>query len=90
MNQIPPATGIRALAMKVALQKATELSGPQAYEIWCAMPLVATNGSLKELPAAVVHLAMNFNLFSAAWKVLEDKALVYERLAGKAEAFLIR
>jgi hypothetical protein len=85
MTQNPPVTEFRALATNVALQKATELSGPQAYEIWCAMPLVATNGSLKGLPAAVVQLAMDCNQFPVAWKVVEDKALVYERLTGKVK-----
>jgi hypothetical protein len=83
MNQNPPVLGIRALARKVALEKAIKLSGPQAYEIWCAMPVVATNGSLKGLPAAVGQLAIDFNQFPAAWRVIEDKALVYERLTDK-------
>jgi hypothetical protein len=83
MDQYPPVSGIRALARKAALEKAIKLSGPQAYEIWCAMPLVAINGSLKGLPAAVVQLAMDLNQFPAAWKVIEDKAFEYEHLNSK-------
>jgi hypothetical protein len=47
------------------------------------MQLLSTNGSLVGLPGAVVQLAMDFNQFPVAWKVIADKALVYEHLTGK-------
>ena len=83
MDQNPPVTGLRALARKVALEKAIKLSAPQAHEIWCVMHLVSTGESLKGLPGAAVQLAMDFNQFPDAWKVIEEKALVYERNIGK-------
>ena len=83
MNQNPPVTGIRALARKRALEKVLELSGPQAHEIWRAMQLIATNGSLEGLPGTVVELAMDLNHFLEAWKVVAEKALAHERNTAK-------
>jgi hypothetical protein len=64
---------------KVALENAIELSAAQAHEIWRAMQLVATGESLKGLPGAVIQLGMYFNQIPDAGKVIEEKALVYER-----------
>ena len=83
MDQNPPVTGLRALARKVALERAVQLSGPQAHEIWRAMRLIATNESLEGRPGAVVQLAMDLNHFPDAWKVVAEKALVYECNTGK-------
>lgn len=80
---IPPVTGIRTLARKFALEKATKLSGSQAHEIWRAMRLLAINESVEGIPSAVIQLAMDFNLFPAARKVVEDKALDYQRDLAK-------
>jgi len=76
MDQNPPVTNLRALARNVT---ASEFSGSQAHEIWRAMQLIATNGSLKGLPESVIHLAMELNHFLNAWKVVTEKALAYER-----------
>ena len=83
MDQNSPVTGLRALARKVALERAIKLSGPQAHEIWRAMRLLAINRSVEGLPGAVAQLAMDFNQFPVAWKVIAKKAFIYDRLAGK-------
>ena len=80
MDQNSQVTGIWALAKKVALKKAIKLSGLQAYEIWRALQLLVSNESLDGRPATVVQLAMDFNQFPVTWKVIADKALVYEHL----------
>ena len=83
MDQNPPVTGIRALAIKVMLEKVSELSGPQAQEMWRVMQIIETNGSLNELPGSMIQSAMDFNNFSAIRKVVEEKALLYERNTGQ-------
>ena len=80
MDQNPTITDPRALTRNVA---ASELSGSQAYEIWRAMQLIATNGSLKGLPDSVIDLAMELNHFLNSWKVVTEKALAYERSTVK-------
>ena len=85
MEGNPPVIGLRALARKVALEKAIKLSGPQAHEIWRAMQLLAKNGTVEGLPGPVIQLAADFNQFPVAWKVIAKKALVYERLSGKRQ-----
>ena len=83
MDQNPPITGFRALVRKVALDKAIELSAQQAREIWRVMQIVSTGESFKGLPGAAVQYAMNFHQIPDAWKVIEEKALVYERNISK-------
>jgi hypothetical protein len=83
MDQTAQVTGIRALARKVALVRATKLSDAQAYEIWHALQLIVNNESLKGQPVAVAQLAMDFHAFRITWKVIADKALEYEHLTGK-------
>ena len=80
MDQNPSVISARALVRKLAIQKAAKLSGLRAYEIWQAMQLLSTNGSLANLSDAVVQLALDFNQAPAAWKVIADKALEYEHL----------
>ena len=62
---------------KLAIRKAAKLSGSLAYEIWQAMQLLSTNGSLAKLSDKIVQLALDFNQTPAAWKVIADKALEY-------------
>jgi len=81
--QNPPVRNLRALARKVALKKAMDLSDQRAYEIWCAIKLSGTKESLEGLPGDIVQLAMDFSHFPAAWKVIANKALAYERKTGK-------
>ena len=83
MNQKPPVTDFRPLTREIALAKVVELSASQAHEIWCAMQLIAINGSLERLPAPVVQLAMDLNHFLNAWKFVAEKAIIHERLIGK-------
>ena len=83
MDQNPPVTDLRASASKVTLEQVIELSGPQAYEIWRTMQLIATNESLQGLPGPVVQLAMDLNHFLNAWKVVAEKSLAYERNTRK-------
>jgi hypothetical protein len=92
MDQNPPVTDLRPLTREIALAKVLELSASQAHEIWCAMQLIAINGSLERLPGPVVQLAMDLNHFLNAWKVVAEKALVHERLTGerKRRGFWVR
>ena len=83
MDQNPSVLGVGALARKAALEKVLELSGPQAHEIWRAMQLIATNGSLNGLPGTVVELARDLNHFLEAWKVVAERALIHERNSSK-------
>jgi hypothetical protein len=83
MDQNPPITDLRPLTREIALAKVLELSASQAHEIWCAMQLIAINGSIEGLPGPVAQLAMDLNHFLNAWKVVSEKALVHERLTGK-------
>jgi len=80
MDENSPITDIGALARKVALEQAVNLSDSQAHEIWHALQLIDTNESLKGRPVAVVQLAMDFHAFPTTWRVIADKALEYEHL----------
>jgi hypothetical protein len=82
MDQNPPVTGIRALAKNLMLERATNLLGPQALEVWRVMRLLVTHGSLAGLPGAVLHAAVNFNQFPEASEIIREKALDYERNSG--------
>jgi len=65
------------------LKKAVDLSDQRAYEIWRALKLTGTKESLEGLSGNIVQLAMDFSHFPAAWKVIANKALAYERKSGK-------
>ena len=67
----------------VALERVFDLSEPQAHEIWRAMHLIATNGSVHGLSGAAVELARDLNHFLQAWKAVAEKALVHERNTTK-------
>ena len=79
MNNNSHVTGLSALVANVMLERATELSGPQAFELWRLMRLIDAGTSLKTLPPATLQMAMDFNRFPLARRVIEEKALVYER-----------
>ena len=83
MTHQAPGSGIKALAKKIALGKATKLSRPQAYQIWRALQLLVSNASLEGQPAAVVQLAMDFDRFPVTWKVIANKAFEHEHLDSK-------
>ena len=83
MDQNPPVNDPRPVARENALEKVLALSVSQAHEIWHAMQLIATNGSLEGLPRPVVQVAMELNDFLNAWKVVAEKAVIHERLIGK-------
>ena len=79
MNNNSHITGIRALVANVMLERARELSDQQAFEIWRLTQLIDTGASLETLPRAPLQLAMDFNRFPLARRVIEEKALAYER-----------
>ena len=70
--------GLLALVANVMLEKARELSGQQAFELWRFTELINTGASLESLPRATLQLAMDFNRFPLARQALEHKALAYE------------
>ena len=84
MDHNPSVFDLRALVRKVALEQAIELSGPRAHELWRVMQLVTAGKSLNGLPGAVLRFAMDFKNIPDAWKVIEEKALRYERNTGSA------
>ena len=75
--------GLLALVANVMLEKAKELSGLQAYELWRLTQLIDTGASLETLPRATLQLAMDFNRFPLARQVVEEKALAYVRATGE-------
>ena len=77
------AAGLLALVANVMLEKAKELSGLQAYELWRLTQLIDTGASLETLPRATLQLAMDFNRFPLARQVVEVKALAYVRAIGE-------
>ena len=79
MSNNSQVTGLRALVANVMLERAKELSGPQAFELWRLTQLIDTGASLGTLPPAMLQQAMDFNRFPHARRVLEEKALAYER-----------
>ena len=83
MDNNSHATGILALVSNVMLEKARELSGQQAFELWRLTQLIDTGASLESLPRATLQLAMDFNRFPLARKVVEEKAFAYERATNE-------
>ena len=77
--------GLLALVANVMLEKAKELSGLQAYELWRLTQLINTGASLETLPRATLQLAMDFNRFPLARHVLEQKALAYAHTTDKLD-----
>jgi hypothetical protein len=75
-------TGLRALVANVMLERARELSGPKALELWRLTQLIDAGASLGTLPPATLQLAMDFNRFPLARRVVEEKALAHERATG--------
>ena len=79
-------TGFRALVANVMLERARELSGPQALELWRLTQLIDTGASLDTLPRAMLQMAMDFNRFPHARRVVEQKALAHESATDKLDA----
>ena len=78
MDNKSQVAGLLALVANVMLEKARELSGLQAFELWRLTQLINTGASLESLPRATLQLAMDFNRFPLARQALEHKALAYE------------
>ena len=86
MDNKSQVAGLLALVANVMLEKARELSGLQAFELWRLTQLINTGASLETLPRATLHqLAMDFNRFPLARQVLEQKALAYAHTTGKLD-----
>jgi hypothetical protein len=76
-------TSISALAQNLMVERANQLSGPQAFEMWRVIKLIATDLPPEGTPGAVIQSAINFNSFGAARKIVEEKALAYEHLTSE-------
>jgi len=76
-------SGLRALVANVMLERARELSDLQAREVWRLIQLIDTGASLKSVRPATLQLAMDFNRFPHARRVIEETALAHERATGK-------
>ena len=85
MHSKSQVAGVLALVANVMLEKARELSGLQAFELWRLTQLINTGASLESLPRATLQLAMDFNRFPIARQVLERKALAYAYTTSKLE-----
>jgi len=85
MHSKSQVAGVLALVANVMLEKARELSGQQAFELWRLTQLINTGASLESLPRATLQLAMDFNRFPIARQVLERKALAYAHTTSKLE-----
>ena len=86
MSKTSVVTGLRALVANVMLERARELSGQQALELWRLTQLIDTGASLDTLPRAMLQLAMDFNRFPHARRVVEEKALAHESATAKLDA----
>ena len=71
-------TGLRALAAHVMLERANEMAGVEASELWYVMQHIGSDASLERLPRATLQLAMDLNRFPVARDAVEKKALAYE------------
>jgi hypothetical protein len=76
-----PASGLRALVSNMMFEKARDLSAPQALEVWRSIQLVETGGPLVSVSRPALQLAMDFNRFPPARKLVEQKAIAHERAA---------
>ena len=83
MDNNSQVTGLRALVANVMLERARELSDLQAFEVWRLTRLIDTGASLETLPRAKLQMAMDFNRFPHARRVIEQKALAYGSATGK-------
>ena len=62
-----------------ALDIAMKLTPAEANETWRVSQLVASRKSLEAVPGAVIQVATDINCYPDARKVIEEKALIYER-----------
>jgi hypothetical protein len=69
----------RSLLSESALDIAMKVTPAEANEIWRVSQLVAAGKSLEGVPGAVIQIATDINCYPDAWKVIEEKALLYER-----------
>jgi hypothetical protein len=62
-------------------ETARELSGPQALEVWRSIQLIEIGAPLISVPRAALQKAMDFMRFPLARKLVEQKAIAFERIA---------
>jgi hypothetical protein len=55
-------------------------------ELWRLTQLIDTGASLDTLPRAMLQMAMDFNRFPHARRVVEEKALAHESATAKLDA----
>ena len=70
---------LRSLLRKSALDMAMKMTPAEANEIWRVSQLVEAGKSLEGVPGAVIQIATDINCYPDAWKVIKEKALIYER-----------
>ena len=78
MDLNPSGWSLRALVRKAALERAANLSGAEAYEIWRVIQLLETRGPYEGLVGPVVELAMDFRQFPEASTLIAEKARAFE------------
>jgi len=85
MGKTSVVSGLRALVANVMLERARELTGPQALELWRLTQLIDTGASLEALPRAMLQMAMDFNRFPHARRIVEEKALAQDRATDELD-----
>jgi hypothetical protein len=83
MDSNPSVWSLRELVRKAALERAANLSGAEAHEIWRVMQLLATDGPYEALVGSVVELAMDFRQFPEASTLIAEKARAFESNTGE-------
>ena len=78
-------TGLRALVANVMLERARELSDLRAFEVWRLTQLIDAGASLKTVPPATLQMAMDFNRFPHARRIVEEKALAQDRATDELD-----
>jgi hypothetical protein len=78
MDSNPSVWNLRDIVRKVALERAANLSGAEAHEIWCVMQLLETGGPYEGLLGPVVDLAIDFRQFPEASTLIAEKARAFK------------
>lgn len=82
MDSNPSVWSLRGLVRKAALERAANLSGAEAHEIWRVMQLLETGGPYEGVIGPVVELAMDFRQFPEASTLIAEKARAFECETG--------
>ena len=83
MDTNPTGWSLRELVRKAALERAANLSGAEAHEIWRVIQLLETGGRYEGLIGPAIDLAMDFRQFPEASTLIAEKARAFESDTGE-------